>query len=208
MTVIVVANPKGGVGKSTLSTNLAGAFAANGEWVALADLDRQQSSHGWLALRPQGLPPIETWQVDPDAPVKPPKGLERAVIDTPAGLHGTRLSAALELADKVVVPLQPSMFDILATQHFLERLAKEKAVRKGAIQVGVVGMRVDARTRSAEQLHRFVESLELPVLGFLRDTQNYVQLAAHGLTLWDVPQSRVEKDLEQWEPIKAWVEKK
>ncbi|MGN6229777.1 MAG: ParA family protein [Trinickia sp.] len=208
MTVIVVANPKGGVGKSTLSTNLAGAFAANGEWVALADLDRQQSSHGWLALRPQGLPPIETWQVDPDAPVKPPKGLERAVIDTPAGLHGTRLAAALELADKVVVPLQPSMFDILATQHFLERLAKEKAVRKGAIEVGVVGMRVDARTRSAEQLHRFVESLELPVLGFLRDTQNYVQLAAHGLTLWDVPQSRVEKDLEQWEPIKAWVEKK
>lgn len=207
MTVIVVANPKGGVGKSTLSTNLAGAFAANGEWVALADLDRQQSSHAWLALRPAGLPPIETWQVDPDAPVKPPKGLERAVIDTPAGLHGTRLAVALELADKVVVPLQPSMFDILATQHFLERLAKEKAVRKGTIEVGVVGMRVDARTRSAEQLHRFVESLELPVLGFLRDTQNYVQLAAHGLTLWDVPQSRVEKDLEQWAPITDWIAK-
>lgn len=208
MTVIVVANPKGGVGKSTLSTNLAGAFAANGEWVALADLDRQQSSHAWLAVRPEGLPPIETWRVDPDVPAKPPKGLERAVVDTPAGLHGARLVAALELADKVVVPLQPSMFDILATQHFLERLAKEKAVRKGTIEVGVVGMRVDARTRSAEQLHRFVESLELPVLGFLRDTQNYVQLAAHGLTLWDVPQSRVEKDLEQWEPITAWVAKK
>ena len=124
MTVIVVANPKGGVGKSTLSTNLAGAFAASGEWVALADLDRQQSSHGWLALRPEGLPPIETWRVDPDAPAKPPRGLERAVVDTPAGLHGARLSAALELADKVVVPLQPSMFDILATQHFLERLAR------------------------------------------------------------------------------------
>ncbi|MEA3122398.1 MAG: chromosome partitioning protein, partial [Paraburkholderia sp.] len=69
----------------------------------------------------------------------------------------------------------------------------------------VVGMRVDARTRSAEQLHRFVESLELPVLAFLRDTQNYVQLAAHGLTLWDVAASRVEKDLEQWEPIVAWA---
>jgi len=129
------------------------------------------------------------------------------VVDTPAGLHGARLAAALDLADKVVVPLQPSMFDILATQHFLERLAKEKAVRKGDIEVGVVGMRVDARTRSAEQLHRFVEGLALPVLGFLRDTQNYVQLAAHGLTLWDVPQSRVEKDLEQWEPITAWAAK-
>jgi chromosome partitioning protein len=205
MTVIVIANPKGGVGKSTLSTNLAGYFAAAGEWVALADLDRQQSAHAWLDLRPDGLPVIENWDVDPDAPVKPPKGLERAVVDTPAGLHGHRLNIALELADKVIVPLQPSIFDILATQEFLERLAKEKAVRKGAIEIGVVGMRVDSRTRSADQLHRFVEGLKLPVLGFLRDTQNYVQLAAHGLTLWDVAKSRVEKDLEQWQPILDWT---
>jgi len=205
MTVIVVANPKGGVGKSTLSTNLAGYFAASGEWVALADLDKQQSAHAWLSLRPETLPAIETWDVNPETPVKPPKGLEHAIIDTPAGLHGNRMNVALELADKVIVPLQPSMFDILATQDFLERLAKEKAVRKGAIEIGVVGMRVDARTRSAEQLHRFVEGLKLPVLGYLRDTQNYVQLAAHGLTLWDVAKSRVEKDLEQWEPIIQWT---
>ncbi|WP_434108891.1 ParA family protein [Paraburkholderia caffeinilytica] len=205
MTVIVVANPKGGVGKSTLSTNLAGYFASQGEWIALADMDKQQSSHAWLSLRPPALPAIETWEVDLENPAKPPRGLEHAVIDTPAGLHGNRLNIALDLADKVIVPLQPSMFDILATQEFLERLAKEKAVRKGAIEVGVVGMRVDARTRSAEQLHRFVEGLKLPVLGYLRDTQNYVQLAAHGLTLWDVAKSRVEKDLEQWQPIIQWT---
>ncbi|MFM0735425.1 ParA family protein [Paraburkholderia sediminicola] len=205
MTVIVVANPKGGVGKSTLSTNLAGYFASLGEWVALADLDKQQSAHAWLSLRPPALPPIEIWEVDPENPVKPPRGLEHSVIDTPAGLHGNRLNIALDLADKVIVPLQPSMFDILATQEFLERLAKEKGVRKGAIEIGVVGMRVDARTRSAEQLHRFVEGLKLPVLGYLRDTQNYVQLAAHGLTLWDVAKSRVEKDLEQWQPIIQWT---
>src|SRR6202167_3295723 len=91
MTVIVVANPKGGVGKSTLSTNLAGYFAAAGEWVALADLDKQHSAHAWLELRPATLPPIEVWEVDPETPAKPPKGLEHAVIDTPAGLHGNRL---------------------------------------------------------------------------------------------------------------------
>jgi chromosome partitioning protein len=173
--------------------------------VALADLDKQQSAHAWLSLRPPALPAIETWEVDLENPTKPPRGLEHAVIDTPAGLHGNRMNIALDLADKVIVPLQPSMFDILATQEFLERLAKEKAVRKGAIEIGVVGMRVDARTRSAEQLHRFVEGLKLPVLGYLRDTQNYVQLAAHGLTLWDVAKSRVEKDLEQWQPIIQWT---
>ncbi len=208
MTVIVVANPKGGVGKSTLSTNLAGYFAANGEWVALADLDKQQSAHGWLQLRADTLPKIEEWKVDIDAPGKPPKGLEKAVVDTPAGIHGNRLALALELADKVIVPLQPSMFDILATQEFLTRLQKEKAIRKGSIEVGVVGMRVDARTKSADQLHRFVEGLELPVLGYIRDTQNYVQAAAHGLTIWDVARSRVEKDIEQWQPILEWVSKK
>jgi chromosome partitioning protein len=46
------------------------------------------------------------------------------------------------------------------------------------------------------------------VLGYLRDTQNYVQLAAHGLTLWDVAKSRVEKDLEQWASITSWVDGK
>ncbi|CCD40124.1 Chromosome partitioning protein ParA [Candidatus Paraburkholderia kirkii UZHbot1] len=172
MTVIVVENPKGGVGKNTLATNLAGYyFAAQGEWVALADLDKPRSSHAWLSLRVDTLPKIEEWNIDVDTPGKPPKGLEKAVVDTPAGVHGNRLALSLQLADKMTVPLQPSMFDILATQDFLAKLAKEKAVRKGAIEIGVVGMRVDARTRSADQLHRFVEGLDLPVLGFLRATR-------------------------------------
>jgi chromosome partitioning protein len=95
------------------------------------------------------------------------------------------------------------MFDILATQAFLERLAARKG--KGRYDVGVLGMRVNIRTRSAEQLANYVGNLGLPMLGVLRDTQNYVQLAAHGATIWDVAPSRVEKDLEQWQELVKWL---
>ncbi len=205
MPVYVVANPKGGVGKSTIATNLAGYFARRGQRTMLGDLDRQQSSRAWLQLRATTLPRIENWEIDADHTARPPRGVSHAVIDTPAGLHGHLLRDALKAADRVIVPLQPSLFDIYATQAFLGRLA-DKGVLKGDGRVGVLGMRVDARTRSAEQLQRFVEGLGLPVLGFLRDTQNYVQIAAHGATLWDVAPSRVEKDVEQWQPLLKWAD--
>ena len=208
MPVIVIANPKGGVGKSTLSTNLAGYFVNRGYAALLGDIDRQQSSRAWLDIRPPEARPIATWDINQDRIARPPKGTSHVVLDTPAGLHGWRLNDVLKMADKVLVPLQPSIFDILATQDFLRRLADEKAVRNGDIDVGVVGMRVDSRTRSAQQLHRFIEGLNLPVLSYLRDTQNYVQLAAHGLTLWDIAPSRVQRDLEQWQPVIDWIESK
>ncbi len=207
MPTIVVANPKGGVGKSTLSTNLAGYFAAQGQQVLLGDADRQQSARGWLGIRPPAARPIATWEIDEDFIAKPPKGISHVVLDTPAGLQGWRLNDVLKMADRVIVPLQPSIFDILATRDFLARLADEKAVRNGDIDVGIVGMRVDSRTKAAEQLARFVESLQLPLVAYLRDTQNYIQLAAHGLTLWDIAPSRVQRDLDQWQPIIEWVSK-
>jgi len=205
MPVAVVANPKGGVGKSTLATNLAGYFAARDHAVMLGDTDRQQSSREWLALRPETAKPIRTWEINADHIAKPPKGTTHVVLDTPAGLHGWRLGDLVKMSGYVIVPLQPSMFDILATQTFLRKLADEKPVRHGEVKLGVVGMRVDMRTRAAEQLQRFVQGLEVPILGYLRDAQNYVQLAAHGLTLWDVAPSRVAKDVEQWSGILDWL---
>ena len=205
MPVIVVANPKGGVGKSTLATNIAGYFASRGHAVMLGDADRQQSSRLWLGLRPPGARPIGTWDISADLIAKPPKGTTHVVLDTPAGLHGWRFSDVMKMADKVIVPLQPSVFDIFATKHFLDELAKSKNAAK--TQVGLVGMRVDARTIAAEKLHQFVDALGLPVLAYLRDTQNYVHLAARGLTLFDVAPARFEKDLEQWQAICRWLDK-
>ena len=204
MPVVVVANPKGGVGKSTLATHVAGYFASCGHSVMLGDSDRQQSSRLWLGLRPVAARPIATWSVSADQIAKPPKGTTHVVLDTPAGLHGRRFSDVMKLADKVIVPLQPSVFDIFATRAFLDQLLQNKHYDK--LQIGLVGMRVDARTIAADKLHEFVDSLGLPVLGYLRDTQNYIHLAARGLTLFDVAPSRVEKDLAQWQAIGEWLD--
>jgi chromosome partitioning protein len=204
MPVIVVANPKGGVGKSTLSTNIAGYMAQAGHAVMLGDVDRQQSARTWLSLRPANLPTITSWELTHDEVVRPPKGTTHAVLDTPAGLHGKRLDEVMKLADKVLVPLQPSIFDIHATHAFVRELLARR--RGDKVSVAIVGMRVREGTISADQLRSFLETLQVPLLGFLRDTQNYVHLAARGLTLWDVAPSRVERDLEQWQPLLQWLD--
>lgn len=204
MPVVVVANPKGGVGKSTLATNVAGYFASQGHAVMLGDADPQQSSRLWLGLRPPSARPIATWEIGPDQIAKPPKGTTHVVLDTPAGLEGERLDQVLKHAHKVIVPLQPSIFDIFATRAFLDRLARHRLA--GRLRVGVIGMRVDGRTIAADKLREFVLALGLPVLGQVRDTQNYIHLAARGLTLFDVAPGRVEKDLAQWQSICRWLD--
>ncbi len=204
MPIVVVANPKGGVGKSTLSTNVAGYFASQDHAVMLGDVDRQQSSALWLKLRPPAARPIMSWDVSHDLIARPPKDATHVVLDTPAGLHGWRFKDVLKIADKVLVPLQPSIFDIYATRAFLDELAETRRADK--LQIGIVGMRVDPRTIAADKLNEFVASLGLPVLGTLRDTQNYIHLAARGLTLFDVAPGRVEKDLQQWQAICQWLD--
>lgn len=204
MPVIVVANPKGGVGKSTLATNVAGWLARQGHAVMLGDVDRQQSARQWLARRPPQLPPISGWEIDAHHIVRPPKGTSHVVLDTPAGLHGKRLEAVLKIADRLLIPLQPSLFDIQATHEFLREVLAHR--RAEAIAVGLVAMRVKEHTHASEHLHEFTRSLPLPLIGDLRDTQNYVHLAARGLTLWDVAPGRVERDLAQWQPILHWLQ--
>lgn len=205
MKAIAVINPKGGSGKSTLSTNLAGYFARHGAGAMLGDIDRQQSSREWLALRPDDAPHIATWDIGPNQLARPPKGVSHVVLDTPAGLQGKALEKVVKVASKIVVPVQASPFDMWAVETFLNELRAVKGVTKGKADVALVGMRVDPRTRAAEALRQFMTAMNVRVLTFLRPTQLYVQAAAAGLTLFDLPESRVQKDLAEWQPLLEWV---
>ncbi|MFN3716223.1 MAG: AAA family ATPase [Thiobacillus sp.] len=200
MRAILVANPKGGSGKTTLSINLAGGLASQGKRVAMLDLDRQKSATTWLAMRDMALPDIDLLQDGQKTDA------DWLVIDSPAGLHGKSLERALKLAHKVIVPIAPSLFDIRASQEFLAALQAEKSVRKGHAFVGVVGMRVDPRTRAGVTLEQFMAQQGLPVLACLRNTQNYVNAAFEGKSLFDLPHHVAERDLEPWAEVMRWLD--
>ena len=201
MRAILVANPKGGSGKTTLATNLAGCLAHAGETVCLWDLDRQHSALEWLKLRPSYLPRI----VRLDERDTLPKRAGWLVLDSPAALHGKRLGELVKEADRVLVPIQPSLFDIAATRDFLAELRQEKAVRKQRTFVGIVGSRVDPRTRAGQQLITYIREHDLPLVGWVRDTTLYVNAAFEGRSIFDLPAWQAERETAMWQPILDWV---
>ncbi|NWG39324.1 MAG: ParA family protein [Hydrogenophilaceae bacterium] len=198
MKAILVANPKGGAGKTTLSINLAGWLASTGERVSLLDLDRQKSATKWLARRPENLPPIKLMGEDDKS--------RWLIIDSPAGLHGKSLDHAVKLVTRILVPISPSLFDIQASQDFLAELAEEKKVRQGKIDIGVVGMRMAPRTRAAVTLEQFLKKVDLEVVAHLHETQRYVNAAFEGKTLFDLPPHLTESERESWAPLIRWLE--
>lgn len=205
MHTIIVANPKGGSGKTTLATNVAGWLAAKRQRVVLADFDAQRSSAHWLARRPELLPKIVGWTPDQDKKVLHDADPQWLVIDLPAGVHGETLRDAVRRAEVILIPVSPSAFDMDATRTFLEKMAEYKAVKDGAVHIGLVGMRVDSRTRSAIELEEFLKAHDFPFVTNLRDTQVYVHAARDGLSVFDMPRSRVEQDWDQWRVLTRWI---
>jgi chromosome partitioning protein len=201
MKAILIANPKGGSGKTTLATNLAGMLAAANDEVRLLDLDRQESASEWLGRRPVELPQIAKLHGSHA------EGKGWLVIDSPAAMHGKNLDHALKLVQKVLVPIGASLFDIQASRDFLQVLADEKMVRKGKIDVAVVGMRMAPRTRAAATLEQFLDGLDLPVLAHLREAQIYVNAAFEGKSIFDLPPHLAERDQEDWLEIARWLRK-
>lgn len=199
---ILIANSKGGSGKTTLATNLAGYFASIGSRVMLTDLDRQQSSTQWLQRRPAEMPIIHSCNSRGKVRIMEPDWI---ITDSPAGFRDEKLADAVKQADCVIVPIQPSVFDMGATSDFLDKLAEEKVIRKNKTFVALVGMRVNSRTHAAVGLAEFMEQTGFPVLTYLRNAQIYATAAELGVSLFDMRPSVVAQDVEQWFPLLDWI---
>ena len=205
MPVIAVVNRKGGSGKSTLAAHIAAWCARNGSSVMLGDVDRQQSARAWLKRRETSLPAIAPWAVDQKNMLRVPTGISHVVLDTPGGMHGFELARVVMFADCIVMPVCNSMFDRESAEACHAELMTMPRVASGRCRLAIVGMRIDARTNSAQTLDAWAESLGVPFLGPLRETQLYVRSLERGLTIFDLQPQLVSADLAQWAPILQWL---
>ncbi len=202
--IIMVANPKGGTGKTTIATNLCGYFARQNKSVALVDLDRQQSSLRFLALRSEKLPVITGFYAGNQLTAHLPRDFDHIVIDTPAGLQGFKLSDYLRICQKLIVPFSPSVFDLNATEDFLQIVKKEMLSARS--KIALVAMRADIRRRAWQGLETFADELHFDIRATLRPTQNYINAAMVGATIFDPPNATNKKDVAQWSELLKWLE--
>jgi chromosome partitioning protein len=205
MYTILIANPKGGAGKSTLSTNIAGMLASTRQKVVIMDLDKQQSATNWLERRSSLLPKIMSWNEDTDMEELRTFAPQWMIIDTHARLRRADRTYLLSRANFVLVPVNPSVFDIEATAKFLIKLHQDTNVQSGKVAIGLVGSRTDSRTRMAQELNSFFQRSGLPVVMFVPDSVLYPQCARDGMSIYDLPRNRTEQQLEAWQPLVDWI---
>lgn len=202
---IMVLNPKGGCGKSTLSTNLASYYALQGETVYLVDFDVQGSSMDWLEARAPAAATIEGVPAD-EKTFLVPHGGGVMIMDVPAGVHGKRLKQYVKRAQTLLIPVLPSPMDMRATARFVEELLLVGRVSREKTRIGVVANRVREWTRIYHSLERFLDTLSIPFLTSLRDSQNYIRAAEQGLGIFELPAYEARHDIEQWKPILEWLD--
>lgn len=212
---IMVANAKGGCGKTTMATNLASHMSRAGHKTVLIDYDPQGSSIDWLQVRDSHLPQIigvpafnranataatKSWSL------RVPADTRRVIIDTPAGLSGNILSDLIQQSDAVIIPVIPSAIDIRAATGFIRDVLLSRAYRINPKPIAVVANRVRKNTLIYAKLERFLKSLHIPFVAAFRDTQFYVRASEHGLGLVDFDQMD-SKDKQEWLALTQWIDK-
>jgi chromosome partitioning protein len=212
MQTTVVMNAKGGVGKTTITTNLASYFAANGVPTTIMDYDPQGSSLRWLEQRPTEAPPIH---VADGAPAKGTglksisrfirRETEHLILDAPAAPTRLLMQELLDRSQAIVIPVAPSKIDIHATANFIKELLLITCVRHRNVRVAVVANRARASTAVYEPLERFVSSLRLTFLTYLLDSEVYIEAGDTGLGIFEMDATYTADQRREFMPIVDWV---
>jgi len=208
MRMILVASSKGGVGKTTVATNLAAHDAVDGKRTVLVDADPQASSMHWCAKRAgmdSAVLPVDGTRRDWQGKV--PDDAQRVIVDGRAGAMADDLATYLAVVDAVVVPILPSMLDIEATVPFLDSLARHPRVHKGKLKVGLVANRMKPWTNASQHALGLLKAWPYPVVAQFRDTQAYVLLAGLGKGLYDYHSEQVRSHQADWAPLFKWLKK-
>jgi chromosome partitioning protein len=210
---IVVLNPKGGCGKSTLATNIAACYAKRGPQPAIMDYDPQGSTISWLNRRPADLPRIhgiaafkKTMQATRSWQLRVPEATVDLIVDSPASITHDDLRELTRDSSSILVPVLPSSMDIDAASKCIADLLLVAKVNRSEGKLAVVANRTRKNTKSFGRLMRFLDSLGIPIIAVLRDSQNFVHAAENGIGLIDMQPSRVGPDVAQIEKIVAWLD--
>jgi len=211
---IVVLNPKGGSGKTTLAINLASYYASCQQKPVLMDFDPQGSSVRWVKKRQQAQAPIHVIAAfENDArttrafQMRVPPGTTHVIVDTPAALDSPRMPEITRDAHKIIVPVLPSDIDIHACSRCIRDLLLVAKIRREDDRLGVVANRIRRNTLTYQSLIRFLQTLGIPIITTIRDSQNYVRAAELGIGVHEMKSYIAREDVEQWEPLIDWLSK-
>jgi chromosome partitioning protein len=209
---VVILNPKGGCGKSTLVTNLAACYAQDGPTPAIMDYDPQGSTMAWLERRPPSLPTIhgiaaykKSMQATRSWQLRVPNETENLLVDSPASISHDDLRELTRDSTSILVPVLPSAMDIHAASRCIADLLLVAKVDRRDRKLAVVANRTRKNTRSFGKLMRFLDSLGIPIIAVLRDSQNFVHAAEQGVGLCEMQPSKVRQDVEQIEKVMRWL---
>jgi chromosome partitioning protein len=203
---ILVMNPKGGCGKSTVATNLASWYASRGQRVALADFDPQRSSMDWIGLRPEDAPEISGVPAFEDGLRAVSRNTDVTIIDAPARSHGREVTELVRRAETILVPVLPSAIDMRAASSFIMELLDVGRVARQQAKIAVIANRIKENTLSFDELDVYLRKLGIPYVATLRDAQNYVRAYGRGLGVFELPHYLAWQDWEHWQPLNDWLE--
>jgi chromosome partitioning protein len=209
---IVVLNPKGGSGKTTIAINLASYFATRQQSPVLMDFDPQGSSSRWVKKRQPAQAPIhaiaaaeQNSRTTRAFHLRVPTGTTHVIVDTPAAIDANEMPEVTRAADKILVPVLPSDIDIHTCSRCIRDLLLVAKIRREENRIGVVANRVRRNTLTYQSLIRFLQTLSIPIVATIRDSQNYVKAAELGLGVHEMKSYVAREDVEQWEPLVEWL---